>query len=340
MKIAPREAGMFLKQPDKQARAALIYGPDAGLVRERSQMIASYILGKNPDPLNRVELTGAQIKADPAILADELNSFSLMGGQRVVILRDPTEKIEPVIKEAFEDSKTSTYLVVEAGDLGSSSSLRKLFEKETYLASVACYLGDENAIEDMIHGVFAKAGVRANHDAMMYLVSNLGNDRAVTQSELEKIVLYMGDEKEATLPIVSQLTGNNAAEDIEDLCHSLATGTAADSDKLYVHLLHEDAQPVAIVRSLIKYFQRLDLAFGYMQSGSNREDAIKMLRPPVFFKSMDIIRKALTTWDAARVSYCLNLLLRTEREIKSGTVSPALVTSNTLVAIAGLKVAA
>src|SRR6266567_222794 len=101
MKIGTRETGLFLKQPDKQSQAVLLYGPDSGLVRERSRIIASTILGKDADPLNRIELSGAQLKNDPALLMDELNSMSLMGGRRIVILRDPAEKIEPVIKSAF-----------------------------------------------------------------------------------------------------------------------------------------------------------------------------------------------------------------------------------------------
>ena len=103
------------------------------------------------------------------------------------------------------------------------------------------------------------------------------------------------------------------------------------------HLLHEGAQPVAIIRSLMRYFQRLDLAQSYVQQGNNKDQAIKMLRPPVFYQSVDVIKQALSFWDASRISYCLTLLLRTEREIKSGTVPPALITSNAIVTIHGLR---
>lgn len=336
MKLNARETEQFLKQPDKQAQAVLLYGPDSGLVRERSRMIASFIIGKNPDPLNRIELSGAQLKADAALLLDELNSFSLMGGRRVVILRDPIDKLEPIIKAAFEGAKNITYLIIEASDLSASSSLRKLFEKENHFAAVGCYHEDELGIENIVRKLFGNAGIHASHDAVMYLVNNLGNDRAVTQSELEKIVLYMGAEKEITLDIARQLTGDNADESIEDLCHSVATGKGDDADKLLLHLLNDGTQPVAIVRSLIRYFQRLDLAMGYMSAGNSKDQAIKMLRPPVFFKSVDIIRQALSRWDAARIAYCLNLLLRTEKELKSGYMPPDLVTSNAMVAILGI----
>lgn len=337
MKIGARETGLFLKQPDKQSKAVLLYGPDSGLVRERSRIIADTILGKNADPLNRIELNGAQLKTDPALLLDELNSMSLMGGRRVVILRDPVEKIEPVIKSAFEGFKGTTFLIIEADELAATSALRKLFEKENHLAAIACYHEDNRALEDVIRSVFSKYGLQVTHDAMLHLIANLGNDRAVTQSELEKIALYMGAEKEVTLPIVSKLTDSNADESVEDLCHAIASCKAATADKLLHHLLHDGTQPVAIIRSLIRYFQRLDLVQGHVQAGNSREQAITMLRPPVFFKSVDIIKNALAHWDAGRISYCLNLLLRTEKELKSGLLPPELIISNAMLAIHSIQ---
>jgi len=336
MKLAAQEINAFLGQPDKQTQAVLLYGPDGGLVRERSRLITATLMGKNPDPLNRVELNGAQIKSDPAILLDELCAMSLIGGRRIVILRDPNEKIEPVIKSAFEGTKNSTYLIIEADELSATSSLRKLFEKENHFAAIACYHEDEHGLERMIRASMAGFNLSITQDAVMYLVANLGNDRSVTQGELEKIALYMGDDKEVTLEIAMQLTGNNASESTEDLCHSVALGKMEESKKLLEHLLNEGTNPVAIIRSLIRYFQRLDLALGYIQTGQSKDQAIRMLRPPVFYKSVPIIERALSRWSAARVLYSLNLLLRAEKEIKSGVIAPDLLTSNAILVIQGI----
>lgn len=333
MKLGARETGAFLSQPDKQAQAVLLYGPDSGLVRERSKIISNAVLGKNPDPLNRVELNGAQIKSDPAILLDELNSLSLMGGRRVVIVRDGAEKIESIIKSAFEGAKNTTYLIVEADELGPTSPLRKLFEKEDYLAALPCYLEDARGMEELIRNTLTASGLTVTHDALMYLADNLGNDRMVTQSELLKIVLYMGEEKEVTLPIAMALTGGDASESMEDLCHSVALAQADETDRLLTHLLRDGTQPVAIVRALMRYFQRLDLVFGYVTAGQSRAEAIKMLRPPVFFKSVPLIERALSRFNTGKVSHSLNLLLRTEKELKSGHVTPELIVSNAILTI-------
>ncbi len=328
MKLQARDIGTFLKQPDQQTKAVLLYGPDGGLVRERSRTIVTTILGQNYDPLNKIELTGDQVKSDPAILLDELSALSLMGGRRLIVLRDANEKIVPAIESAFDNIKTSTYLIIEADELSTSSSLRKLFEKEEYFASVACYLEEGRDLEDMIRRTLGNHGLKISHDATLYLVDNLGNDKGITLSELEKIALYMGEEKEVTLQVATLLTGNNSAESMDDLCHAITAGNSSESHKLLALLLHEGTQPVVIIRSLIRYFQRLDIAHAHIRAGQSPTNAIKMLRPPVFYKSVPIIERALIRTNYQKIANCLNMLLKAEKELKSSVLPPPLLASN------------
>ena len=61
---------------------------------------------------------------------------------------------------------------------------------------------------------------------MQYLANHLGNDRGITLSEIGKIALYMGDDKEVTLDTAMELIGHNAAEGLEEICHAVACGDA------------------------------------------------------------------------------------------------------------------
>ena len=56
-------------------------------------------------------------------------------------------------------------------------------------------------------------------------------------------------------------------------------------------------------------------------------------RPPVFYKSVPIIERALSRWSTPKISYSLNLLLKTEKDLKSSIMQPALLTSNTIVTL-------
>src|SRR3569623_3290195 len=131
----------FLKSPDRQIRAALIYGRDLGVVRERGQELAGRIAKDPNDPFDVAQLTGGDLDGDAARLESELAAQSLMGGRRLVRLRFSTEKasLDKLVAEALGrhaagELHPAAFLLVEAGALGRDSTLRKTAEKAAAVA--------------------------------------------------------------------------------------------------------------------------------------------------------------------------------------------------------------
>ena len=87
MKVAPKDADRFAKAPPSELRAALVYGPDSGLVNERLRLLATSVVEDLGDPFRVVELSGSELRSDPARLADEAAAISFTGGRRLVKLR-------------------------------------------------------------------------------------------------------------------------------------------------------------------------------------------------------------------------------------------------------------
>ena len=96
MKLAAARVAAFLRRPDPEIRAVLFYGPDAGLVRERADAVARTVCPDLRDPFRVAELTAAALAADPARLADEAAQISLMGGRRVVRVREAGDALAPL----------------------------------------------------------------------------------------------------------------------------------------------------------------------------------------------------------------------------------------------------
>src|SRR5262249_15635935 len=143
MKLAARDLARFLRSPEQGANAVLLYGPDQGLVRERAGEIVARVAGDPKDPFRVAELTAAQLKEDPVRLSDEAAALSLTGGRRVLRLREASDSLAGPLAELLEDSEPAAFLVVEAGELATRSSLRTLFERLPKAAAIACYLDDE-----------------------------------------------------------------------------------------------------------------------------------------------------------------------------------------------------
>ena len=189
MKIQANRIEQFVKSPDPSVRAVLVYGPDSGLVRERMNDLTKAISEDPGDPFLVVEFLGSALRDDPARLSDEAAAIALMGGQRVVRIRDATDSQADVFKKFFKDLPGDALILAQGGDLNPRSKLRKLFESEGAGAALPCYSDDARSLEFVIQDTLRADNVTITPDAVAFLQANLGTDRGQTRSELRKLAL-------------------------------------------------------------------------------------------------------------------------------------------------------
>ena len=317
MKISPKETERFLSTA-LSVRSVLIYGPDEGLGRQYRQQLLNTILSSPQDPMSVTQLTSEQVAKEPHCLFEAMSSISLLGESPAVIIEQASDKISPVIKDALSTEACQNFLLVLAGDLPARSSLRSLYEKDKTLASIACYKDEKFSLEKFIRQYLNDQMITYDRDCLHYLSTHLGNDRGVTQSELDKIILYLGDEKTLSLSIAEQLTGGNNHHTMDDLCLSVMNGNLAVACSLYERCLLEGTQEIAILRMFTRYLMRLKTARLAIDQGQSADQAMNQLRPPVFFKQKDSFKQHLSRYSVEILHSFLGALLQAERQIKHG----------------------
>ena len=341
MKIQPRQVDAFLNNPDANVVAVLVYGPDRGLVGERATRLVKSRVDDPSDPFRVCHLSPDVLKADPARLADEALALSLTGGGRVVRIADAPESLAPLLESflvdnEFRPAQDMALMVIEAGTLGPRGALRKLFETATNGAALACYEDDARTLEPVIRETLGGAGLTIERDALAYLVSRLGGDRAMSRGELEKLVLYMGSETIVTLAHARAAVDDSAGLDVEAVALAAASGDFHGLDSLIQRAYTEGTHPVQIVRSAIRHFQRLHLARGLMDRDRlSAEDAVKKMRPPPIFKIERQVASHLRAWTAAGLAHALDILTEAEIQVKSTGMPGEAVTHRALMRIAG-----
>ena len=318
MKIETRQVQGFLKNPDPRARAVLLYGPDGGMVRERARHLTQLVAEDPEDPFRVVELSGAVLKDDPARLADEAAALCFTGGRRVIRVRDPGEGSAKLFEAFLADPPGEALVVIEAGDLSPRSGLRKAFEKSPSGAALACYRDEGRDLEALLRGTLKKAGLEAAHDAFGFLLRSLGGDRQVTRRELEKLILFKGDDKTPlTLAEVEASIGDSSALAAEDIAFAVGGGDLARLSADLPRFFAQGGQPVAILRTVSGHFMRLHLVSGLRAEGLALGDALKRLRPPLFWKRKDLFGAQLQRWSRPALEQALGRLLETERRAKT-----------------------
>ena len=323
MKLTFREIEPFVKKPNPAARVVLIYGPDDGLMRERSKMISHSIVKDLNDPFNVAVLSTDIILADPARLSDEANAISMMGGGRLIRVENASDKLTTFLKLYLENPSPHTLVVLEAGELTTRSSLRLLCEKSPKAAALPCYVEDEQGLSRLIRETFQAENIRIDADAVSWLAASIGGDRARARGEMEKLIVYKGaDKTPLTLAEARECCGDAGADSLDDLIYSVAGRQGAKALTVYNRLLAEGVAFISILRSLQNHFRRLHLTKSRIEQGDPMDMAMKSLNPPIFFKQESAFRGQLQTWSPQSLEKILNRLLDLEAECKR-TNAPA-----------------
>jgi len=317
MKLPAQRVASFLKSPDPGMRAALVYGPDGGLVRERADAIARAICPDLADAFRVTELDGAALGNDAARLNDEAASLSLIGGRRLVRVRSADDAQGGIFDRFFKAPPPGdAFIVVEASDLAPRSSLRRAFEAAKIGATIACYLDGPREIAELVREVLGARNIRIRSEALQFLTAHLGGDRQVSRRELEKLALYVGDGGEVGEDEVLACVGDSAELSIDEVVFAAAEGEGAQLERALNRALGEGAQPVMLLRAELRHFQRLHLAGSRLAAGSSEDEALR-LRPPLFFKLVDRFKRQLRLWPPARAAAILAHLNDAEAQAKT-----------------------
>jgi DNA polymerase-3 subunit delta len=316
VKLASSRVAGFLRRPDPEVRAVLLYGPDAGLVRERAAALARTVCPDLQDPFRVADLTGPALAADPARLADEAAQIGLMGGRRVVRLREAGDALAPLFGRFLADAPGDTLVVVEAGDLPGRSSLRRVFDEAPAAAAIGCYPDNARDLADLVRETCAAQRIAISRDAVDFLVAHLGGDRLLTRAELDKLTLYAGEGGRIDLDDARAVIADSAALSLDDALLAAAEGDAAALDRALARVFQEGESPVTVIRALLRHLQRLHLLTLRVAGGDSIDAAIRGARPPIFFKEQDSWRRQLQRWSDKRLRAALDRVAEAEFRMK------------------------
>ena len=177
----------FLGQPDKAIRAALIYGRDMGVVRDRANQLCLKVCDRPDDPFDTALLTDVDIEVEAGRLEGELAAQSMMGGRRLVRLKLGSDKVGPdrtaaeaLARHMAGELNPDAFYLIEAGNLGRDSGLRKAAEKAAACACIPCYEDEPGDVARLVREtqgeVLFSAADRGRYatDASIYQVMPIG----------------------------------------------------------------------------------------------------------------------------------------------------------------------
>jgi DNA polymerase-3 subunit delta len=192
-------------------------------------------------------------------------------------------------------------------------------------------------VQGVVRKAFESAGIRADSDVIGYLSQQLGNDRGVTQQEIDKLITYAGDSRQLQLEDAVALVDYNRETGFDDVINAIADRSVQAMEKNLTLLLGEGTQPMAYLRALQRYFNRLYAIKSQMAAGQSAEQVIQSLRPPVFFRQAPIMARHAQNWSADQIARALQLLIAAELACKTSDIPPVAASTRKLLQVTQVR---
>ena len=332
----------YLGAPDAAIRAALIYGRDLGVVRDRANQLAAKIAVRPDDPFDVALVTDGDLDGDAGRLEGELAAQSLMGGRRLVRLKLTTDKVGPdklaaeaMARHMAGELNPDAFFLIEAGALGRESGLRKVCEKAGHCATIPCYEDEPGDVARLVRENLTKDGVSLTADALAIFVSRMPKERGVARQEIERLALFLGPGS-GTVATPQELEGFLGVEPEASLADAAADafgGRLAEAQSGLRRAAQEGEAGPAAVRAIGMYLGRLRRTLTLAKGGAGLQEAAKA--SGVFWKSEREFLRQARTWTLPELDRLQPEVLAADRACKTTGSSEHLIAERLALQIAG-----
>ena len=331
------EVDAYIRNPDARYRAYLIYGPDRGLVSERAVALSRTVDVDMSDDFNVVKLDSSDLREDPARLLDEINAIALFGGDRLVWLRGAgnDKPVVDALQAVSADPPENTTLIIEAGDLKKSSSLRKAAEAGTATMALPCYGDDGRNIHALIDEELGHAGLSITPAARRLLADNLGGDRLASRGELKKLALYAHGRERVEEDDILAISGDASSLSVDDAVDCVLSGDLTGLDQALIRIFASKTPASTVLLACLRQFQMVDVMRAHIEGG--RRPASQVLGEfgrRIHFRRKPALEKAVRHWSGKQTAQVLQHLDNAVLESRRIPALQESITRQALLAIA------
>lgn len=323
----------YIKKPDFAIKAFVIYGSNDGLVNEYVKKLIQTVSKDLYDPFSVVYFNCADVLADIGILFSEYTSQSLMGGRRVIVVKDADNNLTKHLKTMLDGTPSDTLVIISSTSLNKKSSLVTLAEEREDMGLIVCYEDRDEDIFATARSMFIENGLTINNEALQLLCSRLSNDRKTNLGEIDKLITYMGDKKNVTTDDIQICISDQSAASGDDVCYFAANGQTDKALKSFRKLVNEGNEPISIIRSLSYHFNKILTVKAFMEKGDTLDKAVFKLVPKIIFFRESSFKRQVSIWPRERILSVLELLFKAEKDCKTTNMPVEEIVSYTIMQI-------
>ena len=303
-----KEIDAFLARPDAGRPIILLYGPDAGLVRERADSLLASAVDDPNDPFSLVKLDGDELAAEPSRLVDEAMTVPLFGGRRAIRVRAGARSFASGVDTLAEMNLRDCRIVIEAGELRPESPLRKSCERAKTAVAIGCYPDTERDLAKLIDDELRQGNLRIAPDARATLTDLLGGDRQASRNELRKLTLYAHGQGEVTLDDVKAVVSDASDLTLDPIVDGAFAGKPDLVETEFAKAMVAGTYPGVIISAAQRQAAWLHKSALAVAEGTPVSTLLESGYPRLHFSRKGAVEIALRNFSAVRLAGIIDQL--------------------------------
>ena len=317
MKLTNRDVTSFFKSPPKGITGVLIYGNDLMRVSDKRQQFIKSLLGPNAkEEMRLTRISRENLKKAPEQAIDLCKAQGFFPGERALLIEEANETITDTIItaiDAWQDGDAT--IVVTAGSLKPSSSLRKFFEQKKNIFSVPIY--DNPITKFEVEKIIAESGLQNVTQEILNQLVTIASELQPGdfKQSVNKLALYkLNDETPITYRDVINCTPASNEAAIDEVLNVILAGNEFKVSQILGRLRSQGVLPVTLVIAATRHFKTL---FSIISNPSGVSVGAAALRPPIYGPRRDVLINQAQKWGPVKIKTAIKLLTATDLQLRS-----------------------
>ena len=313
-----------LRAPGTEIRLFLLYGPDEAGSRALGRLLGA-AMGAEAE---RVELTGSELRADPARLADEAASMSLFGAARYIWVEPAGDEAAEAVETLIGAATAGNPVVVVAGALKPASRLLKLALAAPCALAFASYVPEGADADKLVIEMGRELGLAIRPDVARRIADGGSGNRGIIAQELTKLAIFADAAPERPKPIdhdaLDAISAVSEEGDLTRLVDTVLGGDAAGLEAELARLHSVGVEGISLVRpALLRRLALLAKLRAEVEKGNSVSAVMASSGKSLFWKEKDTVTTQLGRWRSDLIAKSLSRINEVQRQVmSSGSVGP------------------
>lgn len=254
-------------------------------------------------------------------ILDEASMISLFSSKKIIIGREfDTKKMNDndldYLKRYIDNINKEVYIVLIAKKIDARSKEYKIFKDSFKVIETDKNNDSDKDILKYIDSYILDKGYRIDRYNLEYLLSKLGNNIVNIKIELDKIFLYLDDDKEINREVIDLLISDNIDNIIYEFTNAVLDKDYDTVMKMYSEFKIENIGYDYLLVSLDNVFRQALIIKMLNNQGSSNSDIAKVIGKKEFYVKKMLER--LYNYKEDELARMIDKLAIIDRDYKTG----------------------